>query len=94
MYQCLQIRLQAVLRKVFFPEPWCRFFNSGGVVRIDSLQDIDQVVIRIYLVQPAGHQQTLNNAPTQSRVPSSWRERQRQSLLTDRDRECQRAGAL
>ena len=45
-----------------FPQAWREFVDSAGGMLAHSLQNIDQVNVWIYLVQPASHDQTLDDA--------------------------------
>ncbi len=45
-----------------FPQSRGEFVDAGCGVLAHALQDIDQVVVRVDLVQPAGHDQALYDA--------------------------------
>ena len=58
----LDVRAQKVGHEVFFPEPWRQFDDARTGMLANSLQDIDQVVIRIDFVQSASGQRALHDA--------------------------------
>ena len=53
---------QRVGGEVLFPQSRGELLDLRGRVLADALQDVDQVVVRIDLMQPAGHDETLHDA--------------------------------
>jgi hypothetical protein len=47
---------------VLRPQPGGELCDVGGRVLANTLEDVDEIVVRIDLVQPRGRDQALNNA--------------------------------
>ena len=68
---------------LFLLNPWCEFDGAVGRMHSDALKHVDQVGVGIDVVQPARHQQALNDADAlrtdlaRSEQPNSLPERNR-----------------
>ena len=58
----MQGRAQRVGGEEYFPAAGREFVDVVGRVLSDALQDIDQIVIRVDVVQPTGDDQALQDA--------------------------------
>jgi hypothetical protein len=57
----MQGRAQWIAGDELLPQPRGEFVDAAGRVLAHTLQDIDQIIVGIDLVQPAGHDQTLHD---------------------------------
>ena len=55
-------RSQRIVAEVLLPQPWREFDHAAGRMLANPLQHIDEVGVGIDIVQPAGLQQTLDDA--------------------------------
>ena len=58
----MEIGAQGIGGKEWFPTPWSEWPDFGNRMRADPLQDIDQVVVRIDLMEPVGGDEGLHDA--------------------------------
>ena len=58
----MHIRAQRIGGEAILPQPWGELSDIGGRVLSHALQHIDQVVIGIDAMQPAGDDQALDDA--------------------------------
>ncbi len=58
----MQVRAQRIVGEILFPQTRRELGDSGRGVLCDPLQYVDEIGIRIDAVQPAGHDQALNDA--------------------------------
>ena len=56
----VEIRAQRIISEVLFPESWGELRRI--LDRVPPVQDIDDVVLRVHTLQPAGTEQALDDA--------------------------------
>ena len=56
------MRAQGISGEAFLPQPWGDLYDIGGWTLAYSLKHIDQLVIGINPMQPAGDDQALDDA--------------------------------
>jgi hypothetical protein len=80
----VEIRAHRVGSEELFPEPGGQFRNPRGRMLTHALEDVDQIRIRVDVVQSAGHDQTLSDSdvlgtelcPTEQKILAShWHRR-------------------
>jgi hypothetical protein len=57
----VQVRAQGVVREVLLPKAWREHGDITRRMLADAQQHVDQVVVRVDVVQPAGHDQALEH---------------------------------